>query len=231
MTTPKRVLLVEDDKHVAAEIKECLEDSTKYSFSVSISPDAISYARDHYRQYYDAYIVDLQLDGRPRADQLLYLGHLIVSVRHSERPEKLIVVYSAHADLEQVVHAMRQGATTFIAKSQTSISGLVEMVERSLDEEVAFAKERERVEALIEHGAFGWRETYAGKVIVVVNDTILASGDNRLEALLGYRNLCLENPKLPLKPVVLDLGKSGVESTFLRESAWSRSGEASSRLC
>ena len=207
MSNLRRVLLIEDEDLVAKSIKCFLDQSSEFVFEVSIVRDVVTYAREHYDKNYDIYIVDLNLDGRNRADEMLFLGHLIVSIRHFERPDSLIVVYSAHAELEHVVCAMRHGATDFAAKAQTSVAELVLRIEQALTEQRVASKERQRIVSLVERNAFGWRATYAGKVIVVVDENIVASGENRLEALLAYRNLCLlpEGGDLPLDPVVLEV--------------------------
>lgn len=209
MKLPKSVLIIDDETKVAESIRDHLQDSARYHFHVDIASDVETYAREYHERHYDVYIVDLQLnEGRGKEERPLFIGHFIVAARHSEHPDTLIIVYSAHAkeDLEQVVWAMRQGATLVFDKGETPASGLVDLIERELDAAAHHASEVERVASVIESGAFGWRETYAGKVIVVVNDTIVASGGSRLDALMEYRNRCLlGHDELPLNPVILQV--------------------------
>jgi DNA-binding NtrC family response regulator len=199
-----RICLFEDDEDVAGSIAFALRKSDEFNFELTVvshvQPQA---AQDFAQGRYDVAIVDLRLDSEPWDHRTLHLGHSLISSCHDEDPDALIIVYSAYAGPRQVVNAMRSGATDFFAKNETTADQLVTEIEAALVHRREERRRLRRVEARIEEGEVDWGERYNNCHIVVVDDKVVAAGKTRLEALMSYRSMCLQDPALPLDPPVV----------------------------
>jgi len=178
----KRILLIEDDDVMADTIKQAFQRSPTFSFQITHLAHLKKVdARSIRDSSFDVCLIDLQL-GEGGGENWGFLATLAQAQRsYISRA----IVYSAHATPANIVKAMRLGAHDFISKADCLPDELPGRIEEIFKEEEQAARTaREQQEVFSRHRE--WARQYAGKVIAVVGDEVVASGDALLEALIDY---------------------------------------------
>ncbi len=198
----KRVLLIEDEQPMAVAIMQGLKRSARIDFQVThLAHLNRETARSLRGQTFDLAVIDLQLQEGGTS----YWGLLPVYTYHQTSPRLLIVVYSAHATVPNVVKAMRLGATDFISKADCAPQELPARLERLFDDERQLAEAlAEQDRAFSQHGE-QWQKEHAGQAVAVVGDRVVAKGSWHLEALVDYAEKRAEHPEWPEVPNLIEV--------------------------
>jgi DNA-binding NtrC family response regulator len=207
------VLIVEDEKVIADAIKEGFDRSTKYQFDTEIAlirvdlKELIGYAKKNY----DIYIVDLRLKPTEITGKD-YSGFKVIQrinpflIQKRFDLQGMIIVYSAYSGIENVVKAMKLGASDFIDKSKCP-HHLVEQIEKILDERKQKIEINKKINEILENQGKLWHKKYADESIIIVDDKVVAHGKTHLETLIQYDNLRKEHPDWPEEPIILYIAK------------------------
>ena len=138
-TTPKRMLVIEDDAVVAQSVRSYFED---YDFQVTAIGDGRAGLELFKKQGADVVLVDLYVPG---ADGLQVL-HDVREVS----PETPVLVISGRGTLPDVVQALRLGAWDYLIKPVTDMSILRFAVQRALERADLIRENRQHREHLEE---------------------------------------------------------------------------------
>ncbi|MFH1113518.1 MAG: sigma-54 dependent transcriptional regulator [Pseudomonadota bacterium] len=149
------ILVVDDEPNIRKTLSYCLAAEGHTVIAVSNPSDAVGEAR---RRSFDLAFVDLKLGEED--------GMELIPVLLSDSPWTKIVVITAHASIESVVEAMKQGAADYISKPFTpdQVKFLTRRIGRirELETEIASLKEnmqRLRPEERIRSGNAGMQRS------------------------------------------------------------------------
>ena len=124
--TNTHILVVDDDKDYASDLKECLAEIGKVD--VVYSEEGFRKAFSPYR--YDLILLDLRLrEGKEGLDLLEYIIE--------EDPSSVVIVISGYGDIATAVEALQKGAKTFLEKGKVSPQEIRIRVEHALKESAA----------------------------------------------------------------------------------------------
>jgi DNA-binding NtrC family response regulator len=101
-----RVLIVDDELNIRAGLAKALRDE---AYSISMAATATEAWELFYREQHQLVITDLRMSGSMS-------GLDLVRQIKAERPEALVLLFSAHITTETEIEAIRLGALACIAK-------------------------------------------------------------------------------------------------------------------
>lgn len=201
----KKILLIEDNDEVVDALIEGLKMSSLYNFKVTVIKNAQECVEKRIdKKKFDMAIIDLKLPGGTRL-----LGLRIVSILSFNYPGALLVVYSAFPQIENIITAIRGGAIDFISKAEYAPHQLVEKIERIFVNQNKNQQKKNKLDKLLKKNNKQWKEDYAGQVIVIVDDKVVASGKSRLEAMVRYNENTGKHPDWPGEPDVIEIEREG----------------------
>lgn len=103
------ILVVDDDRNYALELKNCLMEIGKVDLAYSEE----EFRSDFSPYKYDLILLDLRLkEGKEGLDLLDYIIH--------EDPLSVVIVISGYGDIATAVEALQKGAKTFLEKDRVS---------------------------------------------------------------------------------------------------------------
>jgi DNA-binding NtrC family response regulator len=204
MKEKKTILFIEDEKEMAEVIVEGFKRSSIYDFKIEIAMNLKECVKKRLdKREFDISLIDLRLTEESRL-----FGLDLISICSFNYPGSLIIVYSAYPQIPNIVRSIRLGATAFISKAECAPHELIGKIEKLLDEKKHNIERKERFAKLIENNYKEWLEDYAGQVIVVVGDEVVASGKSRLEAMVRYDELFKNHSDWPVEPDVIEIEKT-----------------------
>lgn len=168
---PARILIVDDNTSLAANLREILEGARELEVEVALAPDGRQGLAAARRDGFDVAVVDVKL---PDASGVDLIGPLRAAAPHGE-----VVLVTGFATVDTAIAALRAGAFAFILKSFRP-EELISTVAQAL-EKISLKREREELErryrALIE----------AADVLILglTADGRIALWNPRLRALTG----------------------------------------------
>jgi DNA-binding NarL/FixJ family response regulator len=207
-TKPKKSILMVDDEDNLELIQHIFGESERFELDVDLvtiqHPDRIPDALMHPigAKAYDVYVVDLQLIG-PQPPSL-WLGNVVIEALAWEHPGVPIVVFSAHDELPDILHAMRRGARDFVPKGEHGYQELLRVVESWLRDAEIQELEWQKAEELIQQSGAPLPDPFH-KFVIISGGEPRVRGRTLLEALWKYRNMRSMNPELSDKPVIVPL--------------------------
>ncbi|ACL16832.1 hybrid sensor histidine kinase/response regulator [Methanosphaerula palustris] len=169
---PIRVLLVEDNPGDARLIREMLVEIHTDRYEV-VHVERLEYALLHLNnEKFDTILLDLNL---PDA----YGLSTLVKIR-AKAPHVPVIVVSGLGDEEMAIHALREGAYTYLVKGQ--MSGHL------LDRSIRYSIERERMEQIVQ---LQRAREYAENIVDTIRESLIVL-DNRLRIVSANRSFYLD---------------------------------------
>lgn len=208
----KKVLIVEDERSIADVLEEGLRGSSQYRYQVEKVIDTSEFiSKGVFDKSFDIYIVDLLLTRGVGT----FFGLKVVSFCAYHNPNALIIVYTGYGDEKSVgppttsntVRALQLGATDVVSKTECLPHELVKRIEDILNNQQQQIERRLKIDQDCNEGKY---DEYAGKTIAIVNDQVIAQGDNRLETLIHYDQLLQVHPDWPDEPDIIDIHGKGM---------------------
>lgn len=202
----RRVFLIDDEQDLREQLKLAFELSREYAYEVTaVASLEECIDADFLKEPFDIVIVDLALSGSgtPESEGLILL--LSSDLREVEHR----IVYTAHPKIENVVRAMKLGATDFISKVDChTVQEFVKRVEATMRERTLRAEQQQTIREFLTVHVLDWISERPGQVLAIAVDTstnkaeIVAHGGSRLEALVKYNQVRMSPDKLPHLPLV-----------------------------
>lgn len=141
---PARILIVDDNTSLAANLREILEGARELDVEVALAPDGHEGLAAARRDGFDVAVVDVKLPDASGVDLILPL--------RAAAPHGEVVLVTGFATVDTAIAALRAGAFAFILKSFRP-EELISTVAQAL-EKISLKREREELEqryrALIE---------------------------------------------------------------------------------
>ncbi len=206
MSRTVRLLILEDEDLVRNAIIRAFQLINKsqhdYRFAVKSADSPRSCVDQGLdREEFDVYLVDLAMTRWERP----FFGHLFVQIRAFEVPGSVLIVYSQYPQVENVIRAIRHGATDFVVKADCPPDALPERVIRLLDELHTREENDLKLDRLVEKNAEEWHSQYAGKVLLLVNDKVVEAYETRIAAVVHYEELRQDHEDWPEEPQLIEI--------------------------
>ncbi len=186
MKQKKTALIIEDEPKMAKAITKGFSSPSEYDFQVKTASSLSDYVeKGLHEKPFDVTIVDLKLPtGGDRLSGLHVLW--LLNSRKATFGDAITVVYSALPQVRNVVRAIQLGASDFVAKAECPPHKLLDKITALLRErEEALVRARE-LDYVLAKNWQEWQAKYAGQVVALVCQDIVASGNSRVEAFLAY---------------------------------------------
>ena len=130
---PARILIIDDNQSLAANLRDVLEGARELDVSVALAPDAQRGLAAAQRSGFDVAVVDVKLPDASGVD--------LIRPLRAAAPLGEIVLVTGFATVDTAIAALRAGAFAFILKSFRP-EELISTVEQAL-EKIALKRERE----------------------------------------------------------------------------------------
>ena len=124
MSTPKKVLIVEDDTLLLVTLTHQFEDAGYTVLSATNGEDGVSL---YLSEKPDAVVMDVMM---PRKDGVEMLEEIREKAPDHKAP---VIVLSNANDMDYVARAMSQGAVAYLLKSDRQIDSVVKLVNERLE--------------------------------------------------------------------------------------------------
>jgi DNA-binding NtrC family response regulator len=184
-----RVLVVDDEASVLESLKISFESSKKFDFDFksAVSPEECICLDEI---DFDLCILDLGFNA-DSAEELV--GFRMLCGNSCIRKGGLAIVYTGFPDIENVVRAMKWGASDFVSKADYAPHELVERVEKLLFEMASSALQEALVSRYVRTSCQDLDHDYPNQVVAIIVENgvpiVAAAGTSRLDSLLNYAKL------------------------------------------
>ncbi len=165
MSTKKSILIVDDDRIIADNLKAALGEEGYNAVAVNLAGDAIEEAK---KQFFNVIILDLVLPDMS--------GIELLRMFRNKSPETCFIIFTGFASLPSAIEALKVGVYDYIIKP-FDVEHLKLVVRRGLEKERLIIKNKELLECLE-------REKYKLEIILVAYEKI--SGIIKLEDLADF---------------------------------------------
>jgi len=208
------ILIVEDDKKVANVLKEGLVNSEKYTFKpeIVLIQGNLTPLIKYSKKSFDFYIIDLKFEkggtglGSPSGfDVIRSMNPFLIQKGFDLMGT--IIIYTVHPSFENAVKAMQLGVHHFISKLKCPPHLLVKKLEYMLDEEKKKIERSRKLDEMAEKHHEEWQKEYGGKIIAIVGDDIVASGETHLETMIEYNKLLADHEDWPEIPDLIEISR------------------------
>jgi len=208
------VLIVEDDEVIADALIDSFQRlnqrSKKYNFvaekamiTEDLSP-LIPYAKIPF----DFYIIDLEFKGAQKKqltgfDVIRNITPFLIKKRRDLKGR--IIIYSIHNTFENAVKAMELGIMHFYYKLKFHPKKLVKEIERILEKENSEIMRARYLNELLKKKQKAWIKEHKGKVVAIVDQTVVAKGDSHFETILNYNKILKKHKGWPNIPDLIEI--------------------------
>lgn len=118
-----KILVVDDDESICANLKEILE---KYGYSVKTVFTGEHAIREIEREHYDVVLVDLLLPGMDGI-------HVLMDIKRIS-PKTIVIIITAFGTISNAVEAIKRGASNYVTKP-FRIEELITVIKKAMEEE------------------------------------------------------------------------------------------------
>lgn len=184
-----RLLVVDDEVPILESLEIHFRSSNRFDFELKLveSPDDCI-GLDEIA--FDICILDLGFNADSTED---LVGFKMLCGNSCIRKGGLAIVYSGHPEIENVVRAMKWGASDFVSKIDCAPHEFVERVEDLLEEMAKSEQEDAIVSRFVRADGQELDRQYPNQVIAIIIENgspiVAASGTTRLDSLLKYAKL------------------------------------------